>query len=70
MLTKLAIWYLRRKKNSVLIGYDLKGGLIVARNNDAFVYNNSLIKVEYRNSDNESLEIPEGKFSYVKEQFN
>lgn len=70
MLTKLAVWYLRKNRRSVLIGYNVKDGCIKAKHNNAFIYDNNLTNVEYRDSDNKPLELPEGKFSYVRRQFN
>ncbi|WP_374723668.1 hypothetical protein [Calidifontibacillus erzurumensis] len=62
MLKKLAIWYLRKKKCSVLIGYKLSGGQIKALNKDAYTYNNVFDNVDYRLSNDKPYKIPEGKF--------
>lgn len=42
MLTKLAVWYLRKKNVSVLVGYELMGGYAKAINSKTHVYDNNL----------------------------
>ncbi|APP15618.1 hypothetical protein ABH16_04685 [Bacillus altitudinis] len=66
MITKLAIWWLRKRKRSVMIGYEVIEGAIKARNNNALLYDNTLIGVSYQDSDGKSFNIPEGKFDYKR----
>ncbi len=66
MLTKLAAWYLKKRKKSVLIGYEIKNGYVRSMNDDAFIHGNELINVDYRTSDNKPFLIPKGKFSFVR----
>ena len=42
MLTKLAIWYLRKTKKSVLIGFEVKSGIYKALNEEHLIYDNVL----------------------------
>lgn len=63
MFESLAIWYLRKKKKSVLIGYELEDGTVKALNNKAYIYDNRIKDINYYCSDNTPFEIPEGKFN-------
>ncbi|MCY9052485.1 hypothetical protein MOE90_02105 [Bacillus spizizenii] len=63
MLSSLAIWYLRKKKKSVLIGYELKSGCVKALNNHALTYDNVFFDIDYRAPDDSPLVLPEGKCS-------
>jgi hypothetical protein len=65
MFAKLAIWYLRRKKCSILINYEIIGGCIKALGVKNYTYDNKLIGVDYRLRNGEKFDIQEGKF-YAK----
>jgi len=66
MFEKIAIWYLRKQKRSVLIGYEISNGNVKALNNHAFLYDNTLNDVEYRTSDNYPMSIPNRKFNVTR----
>jgi hypothetical protein len=59
----LAIWYLRKRKRSVIIGYMLEDGKVKCLNNKAYIYDNQVKNIDYRCSDDTRFEIPEGKFN-------
>lgn len=63
MFESLAIWYLRKRKRSVIIGYKLEGGKVKCLYNKAYIYDNYIEDIIYRCSDDTPFEIPEGKFS-------
>lgn len=42
MLTKLAVWYLRKKRVSVLIGWKVKEARLQAMYNNVYVHQNDL----------------------------
>jgi hypothetical protein len=63
MFEQLAIWYLRKKNKSVLIGYQLDGGKAKPLNSKAYVYDNRLNSVDYRSQNDKPFYIPEGKFN-------
>ncbi|RST60187.1 hypothetical protein D5F11_009015 [Siminovitchia terrae] len=63
MLAKIAIWYLRKTKKSVLIGFEIKDGYLRSLNNNTLTYDNHLVNVDYRTRDDKPLLLPEGKFS-------
>lgn len=63
MFESLAIWYLRKKKRSVVIGYELDGGKVECLYSTAYIYDNNIKDIDYRCSDGTSFEIPEGKFN-------
>lgn len=63
MLSKLAIWYLRKRKKSVLIGYRVVGGKMNAIYNKSYTYDNQLINVDYWYGNGKKLVIPEGEFT-------
>jgi hypothetical protein len=62
MLSKLAIWYLRKRKKSVMIGYTIEDAKIQANNFDSNIYNNHFKDCDYFTADGNTFEIPNGKF--------
>lgn len=64
MLINLAIWYLRARKKSVIIGYKLRKEEIQALYPVAYIYDNdiNLDEVSYLDEDGSIFMIPEGKF--------
>jgi hypothetical protein len=62
LFEKLAIWYLRKRKRSVIIGYMLECGKVKSLNNKTYIYDNQVKNIDYRCSDDTQFEIPEGKF--------
>lgn len=66
MLTSLAIWYLRKRKLSVLIGFEAIDGQVKPQNNRTFVYDNTLRNTVFKSPDGEVLILPEGKFSITR----
>ena len=69
MLIKLAVWYLRKRKRSVIIGIDLQG-FAKSRNKHCLLYDNKLTDTEFRTYDNWPLMIPEGKFNIIRTNNN
>ncbi|MEH7714237.1 hypothetical protein RJD11_10045 [Bacillus velezensis] len=67
MLSSLAVWYLRKRKKSVLIGYHIKGGFIKTLNKHALTYDNVLFDIDYRSADDRPIILPEGKFTIERE---
>lgn len=47
MFTKLAIWYLRKRKKSVLIGWDVEDARMQCKHSDSFVFGNTLTDCEF-----------------------
>ena len=45
LIAKLAVWYLKRKNQSVLIGFTKKDDLLIPINKDVFIYKNDGLKV-------------------------
>lgn len=66
MLVKLAIWYLRRKRVSVIMNYRINGGLLKPKQNQSYMYENTFIETEHRYIDNSEMDVPEGNFSFSK----
>ncbi|MEC1349146.1 hypothetical protein [Bacillus licheniformis] len=66
MLTSLAIWYLRKRKQSVLIGFDMDGGQVMSQSNRTFVYDNTFRDTVFKAVDGEELILPRGKFSITR----
>ena len=66
MLTKLAIWILRKQKKSVMIGVEVNGGSVKLLSNCSLIYDSELINIDCLTFDNEQLLIPEGKFNITK----
>ncbi|WP_271750075.1 hypothetical protein [Bacillus paralicheniformis] len=66
MLTSLAIWYLRKRKQSVLIGFEVDGGQVKSQSNRTFVYDNTLLDTVFKEADGKELILPRGKFSITR----
>ena len=64
MITKLAIWYLRKRKVSAVIGFYIDGGHIRPINNRCFLMDNKFMNIKFLKNDGEELDIPRGKFTY------
>lgn len=64
MLTKLAIWYLRKRKVSVLIGFLTYEALIQQERESAYLYDSNLMNTSYFDYEGNKIEIPEGKFEF------
>ena len=62
MITKFCIWWLRRKKVSVLIGYRATFGIIKQVNNAGFIYDNHFEKAVYLLPNGDKFDVPGGKF--------
>jgi hypothetical protein len=62
MFKALAIWYLRKKKISVLMNYQIDNGKIRPLTHMNCMYDNNLNNVDVRSNNNQVLVIPEGKF--------
>jgi hypothetical protein len=63
LLANLAIWYLRKKKKSVLIGYELDENKIRCLSNSAYIYDSNINNVSYLCKDGTPFDIPTGKFN-------
>lgn len=67
MLTKLAIWYLRKRKISVLMGFTTSRGSLQSDNDVTYLLDNFLMDTAFYDKFGKKWLLPEGKFSY-KEQ--
>ncbi|QLI77123.1 hypothetical protein [Bacillus pumilus] len=66
MITKLAIWWLRKRKLTVLIGHDITGGEIKAKSNKVYLYDSNLKDVAFKDPNGIPFNVPEGKFAYKR----
>lgn len=66
MITKLAIWWLRNRNLSVLIGHDITGGEIKARFNKVYLYDSIMKDTVFKDSNDNTFNVPEGKFAYKR----
>lgn len=67
MLSNLAIWYLRKRKASVLLNYRLAGGDVHQLTNRSFIYDCAIRDdVDYRLPNGEDFTIPEGAYQVKK----
>lgn len=62
MLTKLAIWYLRKRKRSVMIGFSVQPYFIQPHNRDTFLYDNRLTDIKFIDYNGDRFVLPEGRF--------
>jgi hypothetical protein len=61
MLTRLAIWYLSKKKVSVMIGMSTYGGKIKYLHPLSSTYNSTIMHTRTFDANNEQFLIPSGK---------
>jgi len=62
MLSSLAVWYLSKRKKSVIIGFETTGGEVKSLNQDTYYYNNTFDNTVNKNNDDSIFLVPEGKF--------
>lgn len=63
MITKLAIWWLRKAKKSVVINYVVTEGELQAKQKQVFIYDNDFTDTVYKDYDGEIVALPSGKFT-------
>ncbi|WP_419893256.1 hypothetical protein [Oceanobacillus kimchii] len=62
MLSELAIWYLRKRKKTVIINVESVGGMLTQLERSAYLYDNRLINTVFYDCEDIPIVIPEGKF--------
>jgi len=62
ILDKIAICFLKQRKISIVIGYEITNGNLKSIYNNSYIYKNILNNVEFKNNDNNKFSVPEGKF--------
>lgn len=62
MLTKLAIWYLRKRKRTVLMNIRMYGNKVQQISYNGFFYDNDLMNIEMYDTEGNPLHVPQGKF--------
>lgn len=65
MFKKLAIWYLRKKKCSILIGCKISNGQVKTLSKDNYIFDMVFNNVDFRLNDDTSINIPQGKFQIL-----
>lgn len=63
-MIKLAIWYLNKRKVSVLLNMKIEDGTVQQTTNHGCTYNNTLNNVKYLDKNGKELILPEGKFRF------
>jgi hypothetical protein len=66
MLSNFAVWYLRKRKKSVMIGYEIENGKVKSLNPSSLTYDNFFGDIDYRMCDGKRFIIPTGKFSIIR----
>jgi hypothetical protein len=66
MLTKLALWYLRNRKVTVIMNYKVEGGKLTQKTNEGYTYDTDYNDSEIYLSNGKKFNIPEGKFKVVQ----
>lgn len=66
MFTELALWYLRKKKATVLMNYKVEGGELTQKSNEGYTYDTDLVESKIYLIDGTEFVPPEGKFKIVK----
>ncbi|WP_042426161.1 hypothetical protein [Geomicrobium sp. JCM 19039] len=66
MIEKLAIWYLRKRKCSVLINFNIDSGYFQSLMYKTYLFDNALSNVHHLTADGKPLTIPEGKFTVIR----
>lgn len=62
MLTELALWYLRKKKVTVIMNYKVEGGKLTQKTNEGYTYDSDFDNSEIWLNDGSEFIIPEGKY--------
>ncbi|MED4399808.1 hypothetical protein [Metabacillus fastidiosus] len=62
MFTNLAVWFLRKRKASVLINIKLNGGTAQQLTRNGFIYDCEFNDNKYLLENGRTFDIPEGKF--------
>lgn len=62
MLSNLAVWYLSKRKKSVIIGFETQGGELKSLNQDTYYYDNTFDNTVNKNHDDSLFLVPQGKF--------
>lgn len=68
MITNLCIWWLRKRKVSVLIGYKTYFGTLKQLSNEGYIYDNELNHTNYINPNGKRIHIPDGEFEIKSEK--
>ncbi|WP_373757831.1 hypothetical protein [Jeotgalibaca porci] len=63
MITKLAIWWLRKANKSVVINYVVTQGELQAKQKQSFIYDIDFADALYKDCDGEIVALPSGKFT-------
>ena len=63
-MIKLAIWYLNKRKVSVLLNMKIEGGIVQQTTYHGCTYNNTLNDIKYLDKNGNELVLPEGKFRF------
>lgn len=67
MFKWFAIWYLRKKRCSVMIGCRIMGGHVQPLHKNSYIYDNRFVNVDFLDKNGKKINIPqEGKFSVKK----
>jgi hypothetical protein len=66
MLTKLALWYLRNRKVTVIMNYKVEGGKLTQKTNEGYTYDTDYNDSEIYLSNGNKFNVPEGKFKIVQ----
>lgn len=62
MLSRLAVWYLWKRKKSAIIGVKLKDGEFQTKNSTTYYFDNEFTDVVVKDKNGKLFNIPEGKF--------
>ncbi|MDS7057179.1 hypothetical protein NXG04_07755 [Klebsiella pneumoniae] len=62
MLSRLAVWYLQKRKKSVIIGFHLKEGELHEKNSTTYFYDNTFENIVIKDVNGKVFNIPDGKF--------
>ncbi|UGO50666.1 hypothetical protein PQE68_gp075 [Bacillus phage vB_BanS_Sophrita] len=63
MLSRVATWYLRKRKKSVIIGFETTGGEVKSLNQDTYYFDNEFDhNTTIKNYDDSTFLVPQGKF--------
>ena len=63
MLSELCVWYLRMRKRSVIMNFNITNGNLQPKENKVYLYDNELNVDSYFDVDGEKMCLPKGKFT-------
>lgn len=70
MITTFSIWWLRRTRKTVLLNFEVTGGVLASRGNETYIFDNNIEDTLFITSDGVNYHVPDGHFQIVRRRSN